>query len=188
MSQALEISRRVLGPEHPNTLKTMNSLASTYAGQAKYAQAESLYSQTLEIARRVLGPEHPDTLRDMNNLGSMYNSERKYAQAEAIFSEVLEIRRRVLGPEHPDTMMSMYNLAIVYERQSKYAQAEAILGHAGGEPAPHIGRGASRHAAIHQLAWPSSIPARGNTRRPRPASAKPWKSAAACSARSIPTR
>ena len=62
----------MLGPEHPNTLTSMNSLAGDYYSQGKYAQAEALYSQTLEIQRRVLGPEHPDTLTSMDNLAEVY--------------------------------------------------------------------------------------------------------------------
>ena len=62
-SQTLEIRRRVLGPEHPDTLNSMNNLASEgYIPQGKYAQAETLLSQALEILRRVSGPERPDTL------------------------------------------------------------------------------------------------------------------------------
>jgi len=71
-SQTLEIMRRVLGPEHPNTLGSMHLLAMVYIRLAKYAQAEALDSQTLEMRRRVLGPEHPDTLGSMNNLAIDY--------------------------------------------------------------------------------------------------------------------
>ena len=56
-SQILEIRRRVLGPEHPGTLSSMNYLAKDYTYEGKYAQAERIFSQTLEIDRRVLGPE-----------------------------------------------------------------------------------------------------------------------------------
>lgn len=59
--QTLEIRRRVLGPEHPDTLMSINNLAVVYFDEGKYAQAEALFSQTLEIMRRVLGPEHPAT-------------------------------------------------------------------------------------------------------------------------------
>jgi hypothetical protein len=52
--------RRVLGPDHPDTLYSMSNLASVYRRQGKYAQAEALHSQTLEVRRRVLGAEHPD--------------------------------------------------------------------------------------------------------------------------------
>ena len=71
-SQILEIQRRVSGPEHPDTLRSMNGLASIYRSQGKHAQAEPLDSQILEISRRTLGPEHPDTLSYMNSLAIEY--------------------------------------------------------------------------------------------------------------------
>ena len=102
----------MLGPEHPDTLASMNNLANVYRWQGKYAQAEALYSQTLEIRRRVLGPEHPDTLSFHEQSGARSTFHRaSIAQAEALHSQTLEIQRRVLGPEHPDTLGSMNNLA-----------------------------------------------------------------------------
>ena len=38
-SQNLEIMRRVLGPEHPNTLLCMHNLALVYSEEGKFAQA-----------------------------------------------------------------------------------------------------------------------------------------------------
>jgi non-specific serine/threonine protein kinase/serine/threonine-protein kinase len=126
LERALDLRRRVLGPEHADTLKSMTNLAAVDERQAKYAQAEALDIQILEIKRRVLGPEHPDTLASMNNLAVVFDDEGKYAQAEALDSQTLEIRRRVLGPEHPDTLMTTANLAIVFDYEGKYAQAEAL--------------------------------------------------------------
>ncbi len=123
---ALDLRRRVLGREHPDTLRCMNNLANVYWREGKYPQAEALDDQTLQIERRVLGPEHPDTLVSMNNLAWVYSDEGKYAQAETLYSQALEIRRRVLGPVHPDTLVSMNNLAHVYWYEGKYAQAEAL--------------------------------------------------------------
>jgi serine/threonine protein kinase len=66
IEQAVEIQRRVLGPEHPDTLSSLNLLASDLRREGHYAEAEKLNRETLEIRRRVLGPEHPDTLVSMN--------------------------------------------------------------------------------------------------------------------------
>jgi len=124
--RALELQRRVLGAQNPETLKTINLLGRTAFLQAKYPEAEGLNGQALKIQRRVLGPEHPQTLSSMHNLANVYSLQGKYAQAEALYSQTLEIRRRVLGPEHPDTVLSMRNLANNYYKQGKYAQAEAL--------------------------------------------------------------
>ena len=123
-SQTLEMQRRVLGPEHPNTLISMGNLAMDYSAQGKYTQAEALFSQTLEVRRRILGPEHSSTLSSMHNLVNNYLMEGNYAQAEALFSQTLDIQRRVLGPEHPDTLLTLSDFADIYQRQGKYVFAE----------------------------------------------------------------
>jgi non-specific serine/threonine protein kinase/serine/threonine-protein kinase len=71
--RALELYRRVLGAENPETLKTMSRLGRTADLQGKYAEAEALESQTLAISRRLLGTEHPDTLKSMVTLASVYH-------------------------------------------------------------------------------------------------------------------
>jgi eukaryotic-like serine/threonine-protein kinase len=124
--RALEIRRRVLGAEHPDTLATMNSLAIVDDLEGNHAEAEALLSQVLESRRRALTPENPATLASMNNLANVYIDEGKYPQAEALYRQTLEIRRRVLGPEHLDTLKSINNLARIYYSEGKYAQAEPL--------------------------------------------------------------
>jgi len=58
-TKTLEIKRRIFGEEHPDTLGSMNNLASVYASQGRNEEAEKLHVKTLEILRRVLGEEHP---------------------------------------------------------------------------------------------------------------------------------
>ncbi len=57
----LETSRRLLGPEHPTTLASMNNLAETLRAQGDLVGARKLQEQVLETRRRLLGPEHPAT-------------------------------------------------------------------------------------------------------------------------------
>jgi tetratricopeptide (TPR) repeat protein len=126
LERALDLERRVWGPENPKTLNTLNHLGRTLWHQGKYQEAQTLLGPALEIERRVLGPEHPDTLYCMNSLANVYRAQDKNAQAEPLYRQTLEIRRRVLGPEHSDTLISMNNLANVYWSQGNYAQAEAL--------------------------------------------------------------
>jgi eukaryotic-like serine/threonine-protein kinase len=126
LERALELRRKVLGAEHPQTLITARRLGYVAEDQGKYPESEAILSKTVEVQRRVLGPEHPDTLDTINTLGNLYKDQGKYAQAEALHSQVLEIRRRTLGPEHPNTLKSMNNLANAYNGLGKYAQAEAL--------------------------------------------------------------
>jgi len=124
--RALEIRRRVLGPEHPDTLRSMNSLAGDLSDEGHYAEAEKVDRETLGIRRRVLGLEHPDTLMSMNNLADDLAQEGHYAEAEKLYRETLDIQRSVLGPEHPDTVGSINNLANVLNDEGHYAEAEKL--------------------------------------------------------------
>jgi serine/threonine protein kinase/tetratricopeptide (TPR) repeat protein len=126
LQRALDLYRRVLGPENPNTLKTMSRLGATAWRQGKYLEAEALLNQTSQMQRRVQGPEHPDTLASMNALANCYSAQGNYAQSEVLNDQTLKIKRRVLGSEHPDTLAAMNNLAIDYNSQGKYARAEAL--------------------------------------------------------------
>jgi hypothetical protein len=73
----LDIHRRVLGPDDPDTVKSMDNLAGTLSAQGDLEGARNLYEAALTIWRRVLGPEHPSTsisawnlfgtLRDLGN-------------------------------------------------------------------------------------------------------------------------
>src|SRR5207253_7335069 len=50
--KALEVRRRVLGEEHPDTLNSMHSLAMLYLYQGQLAKAEPLFREALERTRK----------------------------------------------------------------------------------------------------------------------------------------
>jgi tetratricopeptide (TPR) repeat protein len=123
---SVEGREKVLGPEHPDTLASVNNLGSVLERQGKYEEAEAIHRRALEGREKVLGPEHPDTLSSVDNLGLILSRQGKYEEAEAIHRWALEGREKVLGPEHPDTLISIDNLGWVLERQGKYEEAEAM--------------------------------------------------------------
>ena len=53
--QALVLSERVLGKEHPNTLASMNNLALVLGSQGNYEEAERIQRQALALNKKVLG-------------------------------------------------------------------------------------------------------------------------------------
>ena len=62
MERALDLRHRVLGEEHPDTLRTMNDLADLYSIPGQVCRGRATAHQGSGGARRVLGEEHPDTL------------------------------------------------------------------------------------------------------------------------------
>jgi tetratricopeptide (TPR) repeat protein len=123
---AVRLRRQALGPDHPDTLTSMNDLADAYRMQSVFAQAEPLLSKVVEARRRVLGDDNPDSLNSMHELAVLYLDEEKYAQAELLLARTLEVQRRVLGPDHADTLAGLHDLATAYETEGKFGQAEPL--------------------------------------------------------------
>ena len=124
--QTLEFRMNVLGPEHPDTLESMNNLSLTLNSQGKYVEAKQIHRQTLELRMKVLGSEHPHTLESMNNLSLTLNKQGKYIEAEQMHQQTLELRMKVLGSEHPDTLASMNDLSLTLNSLGKYVEAEQM--------------------------------------------------------------
>ena len=125
-AQVKKSREKELGPEHPDTLTSMDNLASTYTEQGRWREAEELGVLVFETRKRVLGPEHPDTLMSIANLAWTFWNQGRWKKAEELGVQVSETRQRVLGPEHPDTLTSMDNLAWTYTDQGRWKEAEEL--------------------------------------------------------------
>jgi len=79
--KALEIRRRLLTDDHPNTAKSYNNVAANLNAQGKYTQAQPLYEEALEIRRRFLTDDHPAAATSYNNLAVNLNAQGKYLEA-----------------------------------------------------------------------------------------------------------
>ena len=79
--RVLAASERVLGPEHPDTIRSVSNLGFLYYTQGRYSEAEPLLKRALAAFERVLGPEHPNTLTILNNLADLYYTQHDWARA-----------------------------------------------------------------------------------------------------------
>ncbi|TMR40531.1 FxSxx-COOH system tetratricopeptide repeat protein [Actinomadura geliboluensis] len=106
----LERRRRVLGEDHPSTIRTANNLAFCLMRLGRHGQARDL---CLAMAghRRTLGDDHPAVLGTAFALAAANNRLGDYAEARDLDLDVLERRRRLYGEDHPDTLRSARNLA-----------------------------------------------------------------------------
>jgi serine/threonine protein kinase/tetratricopeptide (TPR) repeat protein len=129
VERAAELQRKVLGPEHPETLASLDLIAKALTEQGHFPEAEKQHRETLAARIRVLGPEHRDTLHSMSRLASVLAWENKGAEAERVSREAVDTARRVLGPEDPDTLRLVNNLVSVLWSagdEKVYPEAERI--------------------------------------------------------------
>jgi serine/threonine protein kinase/tetratricopeptide (TPR) repeat protein len=123
LERTIDLRRRHLGPDHPDTLTSMNSLALCYAGLGRHAEAVKLYEETLALQKAKLDPDHPNTLKCMNNLANSYAGLGRHAEAVKLHEETLALMKAKLGPDHPNTLDSMHNLAESYADLGRHAEA-----------------------------------------------------------------
>jgi tetratricopeptide (TPR) repeat protein len=122
----MELRKRQLGAEHPDTLRSMASLAATYGQQGRWNEAEKLDVDVMELVKRLFGAEHPHTLTSMANLAATYRQQGRWNEAERLEVDVMKLSKRLLGAEHPDTLTSMANLASTYWQQGRWSEAEKL--------------------------------------------------------------
>ncbi len=118
---------RFLGPDHPDTLNSRNSLAAAYLAAGRVAEAIPLFEQILSVRQRMLGPDDSETLISQNNLASAYQDAGRTAEAIRLYELNLERRERLLGPDHPSTLTSRGNLAAAYRDSGRVGEAIPLL-------------------------------------------------------------
>ena len=64
----MEMRKKVLGLEHPDTLASMNNLAFTWKNQGRLDDALGLMRQSVQLRQKVLGPDHPHTQSSLSTL------------------------------------------------------------------------------------------------------------------------
>ncbi|KAG4434967.1 hypothetical protein IFR05_009548 [Cadophora sp. M221] len=124
--EGLEIEKRELGADHPDTLTSMANLASTFRDQGRWEEAEKLQLEVMETSKTKLGADHPSTLTSMANLASTFWNQGRWEEAEKLQLEVMETRKTNLGADHPSTLTSMANLASTFWNQGRWEEAEKL--------------------------------------------------------------
>ena len=113
----------VLGPDHPDTLTSRNSLAGSYRDAGRLDKAIALYEQTLGDSVRVLGTDHPGTLTSRFNLAGAYRASGRLEEAITLYEQVFSGRSRVLGPDHRSTLTARDDLADTYWEAGRLDEA-----------------------------------------------------------------
>jgi tetratricopeptide (TPR) repeat protein len=103
-----------LGPDHSETLSSLNSLATAYWAAGQRDKALALFGEVVHKRQAVLGPDHPDALRSMNNLAIAYRDNGQLDKALSLQEQILQTRQANLGPDHLETLDTMTNLATTY--------------------------------------------------------------------------
>jgi tetratricopeptide (TPR) repeat protein len=120
---AIEIKEQELGPDHPDFLVIVQTLAQVLFHQDKLADAEGVRRKVVEIRSKHNGPDHQETIYAWFNLGDVLEAQEKYPEAEECFRRCCEAEV-IRGEEKLESRRRLMKVLIA---QGKYAEASAIF-------------------------------------------------------------
>ncbi|KAK5082564.1 hypothetical protein LTR70_007670 [Exophiala xenobiotica] len=114
--EAEELNRRALvgrekelGPNHPDTLTSVNNLAVVLQRQGKYDEAVEMHRRALTGREKELGPSHPSTLTSVYCLAGLLHAQQDYIEVLRVYDRAIQGYNDVLGPSHPTTLACQKN-------------------------------------------------------------------------------
>jgi serine/threonine protein kinase/tetratricopeptide (TPR) repeat protein len=117
LRKALAVHRKMLGNEHPMTIRLMNDVARLLADKGALDEAESLLREAMQANRTRIERGEPDQERARNNLATVQQNlaevlsgKQQFAEVEDLLTAALSSREEMLGPDSlsvADTLVSL---------------------------------------------------------------------------------
>lgn len=119
----LTIIEPVFGPEHPDTVHVLDSMAFCYVANEQHESALPLHQRILAIREKTLGRERIEVALTLGSLAAIYTRLGQYEKAPPLLERAVAIHKKANGPDHPDTASYLYMLAGAYSYLAQYDKA-----------------------------------------------------------------
>jgi tetratricopeptide (TPR) repeat protein len=106
--------------------RAYENLASMFADQDRYVEAEAMWERALAGSEKTLGSKHITTLKIAGNLGVFYYRVGRLVEAETMYERILAEMEKAVGLEHASTLNIVNNLGILYSDQDRLAEAKEL--------------------------------------------------------------
>jgi tetratricopeptide (TPR) repeat protein len=124
--RALEIRENVLGPENPETGRSLLQVSDLRHAQGDHVGARPLVERALEIHAKVFGPTHQETNRIRCHLAELLLTSDQPTQALALAETALSADDKALGRAHPWTKDSARVTADALDALGRTEEAKAL--------------------------------------------------------------
>lgn len=165
--QALAARERVLGPEHHETMTSVNNLAVVYFELGRIKESETLRRRDLEVSIRTLGEEHPDSITTQANFGAFLLKQKRFDEALPYLEKAVALSKKVLTPDSPGTAFALGWYGTCLTGLERFAEAEKpqleardIIGRALPPDHPIAGEMSKSLAQLYE-AWDKAEPGNG---------------------------
>jgi eukaryotic-like serine/threonine-protein kinase len=120
--RAYDVHVRTLGKRHPETAKSLFSIAMALEDTAKYDEAAAKLEDVISTLEAALGKDHIDLGNALDELGIVRRKQHRLDDALALHRRALAIRESKLG-DHTETAVSLDNVGIVLGMLGRHAEA-----------------------------------------------------------------
>ncbi|MBI4717139.1 MAG: tetratricopeptide repeat protein [Planctomycetes bacterium] len=100
LERSLDIRRRRLGEDHPETLRTSANLANVRDEQGDPVEAERIHRDVLERRQRIMEHDHVDVLDSTFSLARALEHQERLPEAAELYRSVLHRGQVRYGPAH----------------------------------------------------------------------------------------
>jgi tetratricopeptide (TPR) repeat protein len=119
----LEAYTDSIGPDHPDTINTCQTLGVVYFKLSRYDEALPLLERHHAYFSST-GNDEMASLPSLMNIGIIYDYTGRSAEALDVFVKALSIQQRVYGQDHPSCLQTSNSIAVV---QSNLGMTEESL-------------------------------------------------------------
>ena len=121
--EIFNLSKKIYGRLHADTLTAQQGIVYTYNQLGKYKKALRIGKRVYRLRRKLHGKNHPITLGSLQGYAYAYGKLEKYQKALPLNEKAYRLRCEVLGPEHPSTLGSLQAVAFTYTKLKQYDKA-----------------------------------------------------------------
>jgi eukaryotic-like serine/threonine-protein kinase len=124
--RAVALRRTHLGPAHPETLESMQSLCDAQEWTGRFDEMVALQYQILEYRQRLRGPDDIGTLACVGSLAHAYFRAGQWDVSARLQEDLLSKQSRICGPAHDDTLCTKHQLAMSYYAANRLDESMAL--------------------------------------------------------------
>jgi len=154
--RAVAITEKLLGPEHPETARSMRNLGLTLQGRADFLGAKARLERALEIYENSLGPDTSEVASTLGELADLLHETEDFPKARALLERALAINERIYGGEHPDVAAALSRLGTIEREMGNHTRSRelheralAIREKVFGPVHPEVARSLNNLAGVH---------------------------------------
>ena len=128
--KALELSETEYGRDSSRTAFILKNLATVYAKQGMFDEAEPFYIRALRVFEDAFGPDHGLVAEVTNELSIVFVERKRFIEAEPLLVRVLENLERTFGPDDPRVAVAAYNSGYASEYLGDASKARTFYARA----------------------------------------------------------